>query len=119
LNLYTSKVQEIGIDVIVSFASPDLAKLCNSREHLARLWGADIADAVGRRLCDLAAADAATLEQLPGVAVELATGGRITLTVAHRIVLQGRLHTVAPTAHQADVEHILIDSVAIYGSDPQ
>jgi hypothetical protein len=105
--------------MIVSFGSPALAKLCNSRDRLARRWGADIAEAVGRRLCDLAAADAAALQQLPGVAVELATDGRITLTVAHRIVLQGRLHTVAPTAHQADAEHILIDSVAVYGSDPR
>jgi hypothetical protein len=61
--------------VEVSFASAELATLCNSRTRLQRRWGPDGGRLVARRLAELAAADADALGQLPRAQVSEGSAG--------------------------------------------
>jgi hypothetical protein len=103
----------------VSFASAALAALCNSQERLSRRWGPDTAEAVGRRLFDLAAATAATLDRIPEARVVVDSAGESTITFANKIVVRG---VINPSKHEGretrtDADHILITSLDIHGSD--
>src|SRR4051794_8940583 len=94
----------------VSFHTEGLAALCNSERRLAERWGPDLGRVVGRRLLDLAAATAATLEQIPSACVRRRRSGETTVTFADAIVIRGRLDA-SRQARAADADRFVIMSV--------
>jgi phage protein D len=97
----------------VTFGSAALANLCSSEARLAQRWDPDVAKIVGRRLFDLAASSAASLERIPGARVTDNGADEITITFAERIVLHGVLNreTATERGPLADVDHIVITSL--------
>jgi hypothetical protein len=99
----------------VTFGSAALAALCNSEEHLTQRWGRDIGRIVGRRLLDLVAATAATLDRLPEAKVTVTGTGETTITFADVIVVRGIIN--APNAGTrgtlADADHMMITGLDV------
>ena len=99
----------------VSFGSAALATLCSSEGRLAQRWGPDVAKIVGRRLFDLTAATAASLDHLPGARVTDSGANEITITFGESIVIHGVLNSEGAGEHRAlaDVDHIVITSLDV------
>lgn len=70
----------------VSFASAELARLCNSQARLQQRWGHDGGRLVARRLAELAAADAIAVRQLPRAQVSEGSAGKTIIAFAGDIV---------------------------------
>jgi hypothetical protein len=96
----------------VSFASSELAALCNSEAALTVRWGPHAARSVGRRLFDLSAASASTISLIPGATVTSHGDGETAVTFSSEIVIHGVLATTPTTT-----DHILISSLDVHGSD--
>lgn len=110
---YTYQVHETvdsGMDV--SFASSELAALCNSEARLVARWGHAAARLVQRRLFDLAAASASTVDLVPGAAVTSAASGATMIVFSNTIVVHGVITATGPTT-----DHILISSLEVHGSE--
>ena len=105
--------------MIVSFGSAQLAALLNSRDALSQRWGPDMAATIGRRLFDLSAATADTVEHLPNCMVAVEDNGEVTITFAASVVIQGELERAPATDPRtaSDEDHMLITSLKIYESD--
>ena len=73
----------------VTFSSAALAALCNSEQRLAQRWGPEVGRTVGRRLLDLAAADADGADRLPGAQVAPTGPARPPSPSATAIVIRG------------------------------
>jgi hypothetical protein len=94
----------------VSFDTEGLAAVCNSERRLAERWGPELGRVVGRRLLELAAVTAATLEQIPTSRVRRHRSGVTTVTFADAIVIRGRVDA-SGQARGADAERFVIISV--------
>jgi hypothetical protein len=99
----------------VTFGSAALASLCSSQGRLAQRWDPDLAKIVGRRLFDLTAATAASLERIPGARVTDSGAGEITITFAETIIIHGLLNPEEARVGgpQADVDHLVITSLEV------
>jgi hypothetical protein len=98
----------------VSFHTEGLAALCDSERRLAERWGPELGRLVGRRLLELAAATAATLEQIPTARVRTHRSGDTTITFADAVVIRGRVDA-SGHARGADAERFVIISVDARG----
>jgi len=105
------------MDVI--FGSAALAALCNSEERLAQRWGPDIGKTVGRRLFDLAASAAATLDRIPEAKIVVNGIGETTITFSERIIIRGVINPSQSRtrALRADADYMVITSLDVQGSD--
>ena len=103
----------------VTFSSASLAALCNSERRLARRWGPEVGRTVARRLLDLVAVDAATLDRLPDASVSINGDGEATITFADEIVVRGVIGNSRDGARaaRADADHMLITSLDVHRSD--
>jgi hypothetical protein len=103
----------------VTFGSAALAALCNSGERLAQRWGPAMGGIVGRRLLDLAAATAGTIDRIPDVKIAISETGETTLTFAELIVVRGIIGSSKERARGrwTDTDHIMITSLDVHGSD--
>jgi len=106
------------MDVI--FRSAALAALCNSERRLTERWGPEVGRTVARRLLDLAAADAATLDRLPGARVSINGADEITVTFGEAIVVCGVIgnSTDDSRASRSD-DHMVITRLDVHGRDQQ
>jgi hypothetical protein len=107
--------------MIVSFASPQLAALLNSRDAMSRRWGPDLAATIGRCLFDLSAATADTVGHLPNCIVAVEDKAEVTITFAASVIIHGVVERASPTdpGTASDEDHILITRLKIYESDPR
>lgn len=103
----------------VTFSSAALAALCSSVRRLARRWGPEVGRAVARRLLDLAAADVATLERLPGARVGINGTGKTTVTFGDEIVIRGVISNSrdGTRTDRMDADHMVITSLDVHGRD--
>jgi len=106
-----------GMNVIFSTAA--LATLCNSERQLSKRWGPDIGRTIARRLLDLAAAEAATLDRLPGVVVSTNRSGETAMTFGDEIVVHGFIGSLVDgdRATPTDADDIVITSLHVRGSN--
>ena len=105
--------------MIVSFGSAELAALCNSKEALSRRWGPDVANTIARRLCDLSASTADTVDHIPHSTFAVDGSDEVAFTFGGSVVVRGVLQR-APAADPGtaiDKDHILITSLDIHESD--
>jgi hypothetical protein len=105
--------------MIVSFGSAELAALLNSRGALSQRWGPGLAATIGRRLFDLSAATADSLEHLPNCTVDVEGNGEVTITLAAAVVVRGVLERAPVTGPRtaSGEDHIVITRLNIYESD--
>jgi len=99
----------------VSFETADLAVLCNSQRRMAERWGPKTSRTVGRRLIDLAASTATTIERIPDASIETRSDGKTTITFADAVVVRGVLQASAPRVDKtaADADCFVISSVEV------
>lgn len=102
----------------LSFGDAALAALCNSERRLARRWG-HAGHAVGRHLLDLSAAEAATIDQLPGARVHNDGSGEIVVAFDDEILITGIVSDATRDRQglRADADQMMIRSVDVRGSD--
>jgi hypothetical protein len=105
--------------MIVSFGSAELAALCNSKEALSRRWGQKHATAIARRLCDLSAATADTVDHIPFCTFAVDGRDEVSITFGGSVVVRGVLHRglAAGSGTTPNEDHILITSLDIHESD--
>ena len=72
----------------VAFRDGALAELCNSRARLNARWGAELGAEIARRLYELHAADASTVQALPHARVESGPGRNLTIEFQHGLVVR-------------------------------
>ena len=103
----------------VSFSSAALGVLCNSERRLTQRWGREAGRMVARRLLDLAAAEAAALDRLPGAHVSTNGTGETTITFGQAIVIRGVISNPknAARAARTDADRIVITSLHVHGSE--
>ncbi len=100
----------------LSFRTPALAALCNSEQRLAQRWGSKLGRTMARRLLEVAAADAATLDRLPGAIVGTDGSGETVITFSGEIVIRGVIdHRKAGTRFVGSDAHMLISAVDVHG----
>jgi hypothetical protein len=103
----------------VTFATADLAALCNSEQRLTARWGPETGRVVGRRLLDLASVQASAIGRLPGARILAGvTGEAATITFGDEIVIRGVISDPdegAPGTRVAD-GRIVITSVYVHES---
>ena len=97
----------------VSFHTEGLAAICNSERRLVERWGPDLGRVVGRRLLDLAASTAATIEQIPTARVRRRDTGETVVMFEDAIVLRGRFDT-SGDARPEDEDRFVIMSVEVH-----
>lgn len=99
----------------VTFSSAALAALCNSEERLTQRWGRDIGRVVGRRLLDLVAATAASLDRLPEAMVSVNGAGETTITFADAIVVRGVINpsNAGTRGTRAEADHMMITGLDV------
>lgn len=104
--------------MIVSFGSAALAALCNSKEALSRRWGAKYATAIARRLCELSAATADTIGDIPFSTFSVDGSDEVSITFGGSVVVRGVLHRLPGAGPRTtiDEDHILITSLDIHES---
>lgn len=102
----------------LTFRTAALAALCNSERGLARRWGPERGRTVARRLLDLAAADAATLDRLPGAQVSTDGAGETVVAFGDEIVVRGVIRSSddGTRATRADADHMMITGLDVRGS---
>jgi len=102
----------------VTFRTAALAALCSSGKSLAQRWGPEVGRTVARRLLDLAAVDAATLDRLPGARVSMNRAGETTVAFGDEIVVRGIIDQPADGSRAArrDADQMLIISLAVHRS---
>jgi hypothetical protein len=103
----------------VSFASSELAALCNCEARLTQRWGSDTANVICRRLFDLAAVTATTLSHIPGATIQGdADTDETAITFSNGIVIRG---VITPSnGHRGTrppTDHIMIVSIDVQGRD--
>lgn len=101
----------------VSFDTGDLALLCNSERRLVERWGGDMGRTIGRRLLDVAASTASTLDRIPTARVAADGAGETIITFADAIVVRGRVEPSTDSADYtaADTDRFVIASVEVQG----
>lgn len=97
----------------VVFGSATLAALCNSERRLADRWGPEVGRTVGRHLLDLAAADAADIDRLPGAHAETNGAGGIVIVIDDDIVLHA---VIRRSGEGAIAERLVVTSLDVNGS---
>ena len=101
----------------VTFSTAALAALCNSERHLTDRWGPETGRAVARRLLDMAAADTAALDRLPGAKISVNGVGEITVAFGQAIVIRGILNPSANGTRPGGGGGIVITSLDVHGSE--
>ncbi|MGD0985264.1 MAG: hypothetical protein ABSA65_15850 [Acidimicrobiales bacterium] len=103
----------------VTFGNKALAALCNSEERLVQRWGPDIGETVARRLFDLAASTAASIDRIPEAEVVVNGTGETTITLSERIVIRGVINSAQARTRRsrADADYMVITSVDVPGSE--
>lgn len=94
----------------ISFSGAALAALCSSERRLADRWGADAGRTVGRRLLELAAADAGTVGLLPRAAVSVDGDGETVIDFGGEVLIRGLVSSNGQRG-----ERIVITSVHVQG----
>jgi hypothetical protein len=99
----------------VSFETADLAALCNSERRMAKRWGSEMGRTVGRRLLDVAASTATTLDRIPTARVNANGTGETTVMFAEAIVVRGHIVSSAGSADHTttDTDSFVIASVEV------
>lgn len=77
----------------LGFRTSGLTALCNAERLMVERWGPDMGRTVGRRLLDLAAATAGTIERIPTATIATGESGATTITFADTIVIRGLITT--------------------------
>ena len=98
--------------MLMSFASSELAALCNSEVALTERWGPTLAAKIGRRLLDLSAIAAASINLIPGARVVSLNDGVAAINFSNEFSIRGIL-----TTRRGASDHILITSLEVHGSD--
>jgi hypothetical protein len=105
--------------VDVSFSTPALAALCNSERRLVQRWGRVRGRTIARRLLDVAAADAETLDRLPGATVSTDGSGETVIVFGGDIVVRGTIRTMGGDHARTDADEIIITSLEVEGRTPR
>lgn len=103
----------------VTFATADLAALCNSEQRLTARWGPEAGRVVARRLLDLAAVPTSAIGKLPGARMlASAAAEAATITFGDDIVIRGVISAPDEGAPgtQAAADRIVITSVDVHES---
>ena len=104
----------------VSFGSESLAALCNSERRMAARWGQEVAEVLGRRLLDLAASTAGSLERIPTAAVAMDGKGKTTIRFMQTIVVKGVIQPAGdPDETSSDDDAFVIESVEVQEDDTE
>jgi len=103
----------------VTFSTAALAALCNSERRLTQEWGPEVGRRVARRLLDLAAADAATLERLPWATVSTNGSGEVVVEFGDEIVVRGVIANSGDGTRSArtDDDRVVITNLDVHGSN--
>lgn len=103
----------------VSFDSAELAALCNSERCLTDRWGPELGRSIARRLLDVAAADAASLDRLPGARVSVNGTGETTIAFGGAIVVRGVISKSndGPPGARAETDSMVITGLDGHGGD--
>lgn len=96
----------------LGFGSTGLAALCNAERLMAERWGPETGRTVGKRLLDLAAATAGTIERIPTATVTRDDNDGMTITFDDAIAISGRL-TAGGNGPSADADRFLVSSITV------
>jgi hypothetical protein len=100
----------MGMDL--GFGSTDLAALCNAERLMVERWGTEMGRTVGKRLLDLAATTAETIERIPTASVVGNDDGAMTITFDDVIAISGQLTTGGGGA-PVDADQFVISRIRI------
>jgi hypothetical protein len=103
----------------VTFASADLAALCNSEQRLTERWGPDTGRLVARRLLDLAAVQASAVGRLPGASIQIdEAGAAATIHFGGEIEIRGVIKAMGrgQSETRRGADRIVITSVDVHES---
>jgi hypothetical protein len=103
----------------VTFATAELAALCNSEQRLTKRWGPEAGRLVARRLLDLAAVHAPAVGRLPGASIRMGEEDEAAvITFGGDIVIRGVITAAreGPTGTRGSAERIVITSVDVHES---
>lgn len=103
----------------VTFNDAALAALCSSERRLTQRWGSEVGRTVARRLLDLAAVNAATIDRLPGARVNKDGSGETVVTFGDAIVVRGIISNATDDSRgpRADADHMMITRLDVHGSE--
>ncbi len=96
----------------LGFGSTGLAALCNAERLMVERWGAEMGRTVGKRLLDLAAATAGTIERIPTASVVRDDGGAMTIMFDDAIAISGQLTTGGEDA-PVDADQFVISRIRV------
>jgi len=96
----------------LDFDSEGLAALCNAERLMVERWGPEMGRTIGKRLLDLAAATAATIERIPTASTTRGRDGQMTITFNGAIVISGQLIACADGARK-DTDQFVIATVIV------
>jgi hypothetical protein len=96
----------------LGFGSAGLATLCNAERLMVERWGPDAGRTVGKRLLDLAAATAWTIEQIPTAVVVRDDHGAMTITFDDVIAISGQL-TAGDDGAPVDADQFVISRIRV------
>jgi hypothetical protein len=99
----------------LGFDTAGLAALCNAERLMVDRWGPNVGRTVGRRLLDLAAVTAETIERMPTATVARGKAGATTITFAGAIVISGVITTAGTGAAgtATDAGQFVISSIEV------
>jgi hypothetical protein len=100
----------MGMDL--GFGSTGLAALCNAERLMVERWGTEMGRTVGKRLLDLAAATAGTIERIPTASVVRNDDGAMTITFDDAITISGQL-TTGEDAASVDADQFVISRIRV------
>lgn len=101
----------------VTFGSAALAALCNSEQRLAQRCGPDLGKLVCRRLFDLAASTAASLDRIPDAKISVNGTGETTIIFSERIIIRGVINPsqARTSGSRVDADFMVITSLDVEG----
>lgn len=97
----------------LGFATAGLAELSNAERLMVERWGPDMGRTVGRRLLDLAAVTAGTIDRIPTATIATGKAGAMTITFADTIVIRGVLTSSATVDGAAAADQFVISSIEV------
>ena len=99
----------------LGFSTPGLAALCNAERLMVERWGPDVGRTMAKRLLDLAAVTAGTIDRIPTAMIATGKNGATTMTFAGTIVIRGVITTSSASADDttADADQFVISSIEV------